>query len=151
MCLDTVTKRLRKPRLMRFYKTFVMYDPPFNALTGKIAPNGKDTFYSPLFDVKRPYIPGLKYRDRHSPASRLPANSGVKNTGVYPFGFHGFATIRGARKWRIKNELHGIILLCEGVVHTIGKQDGCKAVVARTLKIAHAPRISLVSPCQYTI
>lgn len=134
MCLSTINKRLSEPKRMQFYK--VMY---------RIRRKGDCNLYR--FKIRKdckPVVKGPEYK-----ASVGYIDIDTLACVRYPAGYHGYTNLRQAqragrisrweRRWNCRNFYQGkgypVVILCEGLVHTIGNDKGRRTVVARTMKI----------------
>lgn len=133
MCLSTVNKRLTEPKWMQFYK--VMY---------RIRRKGDCNLYR--FKIRKDCKPIVKGKEYRSSAGYI---GSVLSDARYPAGYHGYTNLRQAqqvsrfslqgRGWDRRkfhrDNAYPVIVLCEGLVHTIGNDRDKRTVVAKTMKI----------------
>lgn len=133
MCLNTVNKRLTEPKQMQFYKVMM-----------RIRRKGKCNLYRfKIRDSCKPIVKGKEYR---SSAGHI---GSVLSDARYPAGYHGYTNLRQAQRasrfslqgrwWDCRkfhrDNAYPVIVLCEGLVHTIGNDRDRRTAVARTMKI----------------
>jgi hypothetical protein len=120
MCLDIVTKRVKKPhKLMTFYK--IMRKTP--------EPEGGFISQHRLCGFHKPQEVGGPFRKCGGGKGRL--GYGQR---TYPRGFHGYTTKEAARSVRGDHRFLALVE-CRGHVHTIGRQGGHTVVVAHDMQI----------------
>ena len=137
MCLSRVSRELVKPKTMQFYK--VMY---------RTRRKGNCNLYK--FSVMSHCKPLTKGVVRHGSVGsiNLPTDGFDLHPDSYRAGFHGYTDVRPAAhhlrysrhrtqryRYRLRNKGYPVVVLCEGLVHTIGNQRGKRVVVAETMKI----------------
>jgi len=139
MCLSRVTTVHEKPKLKQFYK--VMY---------RVRRKGKPNLYHFQFRSCGPITKdetrrSSKYTIRVSSNS----NSWYSKISEYWAGFHGYTSLRRAarniplqpnRRKTCERKFKGltarrVVVLCEGLVRTVGSQGFSRVVVADSMKI----------------
>ena len=126
MCLNAVIKRLTTPKKSVFYKLFREQDTKIYPLTDR-GPNSNQ----PL----RKNVVHTSSEEALSPI--------IYGNSRYTLGFHGYKTLAAIEKalnlcwvrtWE-DSDNKIVIAKCEGLVHTLGKQDNIVVTVASTMKI----------------
>jgi len=116
MCLREVNRKLDKPVQKRFYKVMRV-----------LRRKGQPTRYG--FKMRRSCRPLEKGVVRHARNGWLTAYDGL----TYRSGFHGYTTLNTAQAHVLRR--NEAVVLCTGLVHTIGDQSGDDVCVASTMKI----------------
>jgi len=127
MCLYKVTKVYKEPKRMLFYKVMK-----------RERRKGKLNLY------RFPYrygIPGITKGKIYRAVSGRAFTRGYRMR-EYQVGFHAFASLKmAARRVQTDPDLRKrsgnrkVVLLCEGLVHTVGTQWDSRIVVASEMKI----------------
>jgi len=125
MCLESIQEKLTRPKKMKFYKVFEF--------------GTKKVYYGECRCRKTQRKIGHIYREKSK--KEIEACSGKR----YRRGFHGFITLKAAKKWSGNGTFtfSDKIILCEGMVRTIGKQCGSKTVVADTMELIREVKVKV--------
>jgi len=152
MCLSRITKKLKEPKTMQFYK--IMW---------RLRRKGKPNLY--FFQFRDLCEPIEKGKVKHASVGDIEIDhdhwrSFVSRRKTYRAGFHGYTNLRRAarrvrfdirsRRWQFKKTARGnlfrVLVLCEGPVRTIGSQGDARVTVADTMKILREVPLTKLFP-----